>query len=407
MVFLAAPWLSHYLSLTDIGNYVLVQTTSQLIIPALTWNLTVALTREAEDHPVETRQLLQRVHKAIAAVGMLMIPALLARQSIVPQWLLTGLALGCTEAAFAASTAVLQGREEATKILCISTIKTSGFVCVIVAGSIFHFNLEMLLSAQILNNLVFASVAYFVSARCLPTQNRSAATVSLAGMVRYSAATLPHTVSLWLSVSSDRLLLGAVHGAEAVGSYALSYTLAQAVLLLMSGVISALPARVARDPVSWRNSRYVTRFVGYVAVGAFSIIMLMLAVLFFNARQMTLIRNVPSDAPVLVVLIGVAFFCSLYYVLFAAYMYLNRQTDGLAYSGLFVGPLNILIMLALVRMYAEIGAAVGLLCCYVAFGIAYGRIGLRLEPVLRVVAIRSVLVTSAMLAALLSIARVL
>lgn len=382
IVFLATPFLSRHFSLDDLGGYTIVQAGSQLLIPVLTWNTTVALTREANDHPADTSRLLRLVARSAALIGA--IALLLVIPGLLPPLFAITLMLGSTEAAFASAVAALQGREAATTVLTISTLKTLIFVGLIALVVTAELDLYWLLSAQVVNGAASACAAvYLANVLLTRTEAKRDAGISVRQMVAYSAATLPHTVALWVSMSADRLFLGLLQGKETVGSYVLAYTVAQGMLLMTVGIIAALPPRVARAPDTWRSSRNVIRFVYMTAAAALSMGLALLAFLHVNRQWYVVIPRMPDNAPLLVALISSGFYCSIYYVLFASYMYLNRRTEALARSGFYLAPLNVVVMALLVFYMGPAGAAVGLLFSYAAFGVTYGHIALRLEPSLK------------------------
>lgn len=404
IVFLAVPFLSRYLTLGEIGEYALSQTTAQLVVPMMTWNATVALTREAIEHPKSTLRL--HAYITASSFGVAGLAACVTLLNIgLPQWLAFGIALGSVEAAMSASLAILQGRESVNVVVGLSLARTLVFTAAIAIVVTCHLSLGSLLLMLTGSSASMALVACRLARRplTLPAGGEREI-VGPAQMIRYSAATLPHTAALWISLSSDRILLGMIWGKAALGSYVLAYTVAQSVMIVTSGIISALPPRIARFPEMWREPRHVIKFAVWTAVATFGVIFAALVFLVFNRSIFTLIEMLPANADLLVALLGVGFGSSTYYVLFASYMYLHRDTKALAYKAPIVGVVNLATMAAMVLAFEQVGACIGLLFSYASFAVVYGTVALRLEPSLRgiplpVIAIQTVLLACSLLTA--------
>lgn len=382
IVFLASIALAHSYSLAEVGQYILTQTIAQLTIPVLTLNTTVALARESGQNPAKSARLLSYV--AAAAASVFLLGSLVAWLFSSLRWSAMGVNLGACEAMFVAAIAYLQGSERVGLIFKFSTVKTALFATLLF---LCYANLISIDGFIVLLGTVNFLLAGLLVALVLRAARRTAhpdlSDVSVKDMLKYSVATLPHTVALWISVSSDRLILGALVGKEAVGRYSLSYTVAQAVMVIVSGVITALPPRVANDAPFWRIPTNVVGFLKKTALGCFGAVAMLLL---FTALNTHFLHLVPDTGPLsyfLIALIGSAFFFSIYYVLFASYLYLNRDTSALSKAGILVGPVNIGLFFVLIHFFGALGAAVGLVFSYLNFGAAYGYAALKLEPGLK------------------------
>jgi len=382
IVFLASIALARSYPLAEVGQYILTQTIAQLAIPLLTLNTTVALARESGQNPARAGRLLGYVAGAAAAVFLL--GTLVAWQFPSLRWSAMGVNLGACEAMFVAAIAYLQGSERVGLIFKFSTVKTALFAALLFLCYAKLVSIDGFIALLSAVNFTLAALLVTLVARGARRAARSdQSDVSVKSMLKYSVATLPHTVALWISVSSDRLILGALVGKEAVGRYSLSYTVAQAVMVIVSGVIAALPPRVANDAPFWRVPANVVAFVQKTAFACFAAVVMLLL---FTALNNQFLHVVPDTGPLsyfLIALIGSAFFFSIYYVLFASYLYLNRDTSALSKAGLLVGPLNIGLFFVLIHFFGPLGAAAGLVFSYLNFGIAYGYAALRLEPGLK------------------------
>ncbi|MDP3559729.1 MAG: oligosaccharide flippase family protein [Legionellaceae bacterium] len=385
LIFLASLILARVFTLEEIGVYILVQTLSQLIIPLLTLNVSVALMREASEHPIITRKLLCLSSGAIFVLWTFAF--FIKYLAILPSWISLGLLLGPIEAIWGLAIAVLQGKECANIIFKISLIKTGTFFCIISFAYLGYLSMLQVLNYQLVFGVILSILALICAYAKLITHEQKENFVTIKQMVNYSMATLPHTIALWLSISSDRLFLGMIEDKSILGGYALAYTMAQTVMVLISGIITAVPPRVAQEPSIWRDSNFVIKFMQKVALSSFGVILIILFAWKANEYYFHFISSNLPNTYLLICIIGVAFSFSTYYVLFASYMYLNRETNALSFFGLGIAPINLILMYLLILKFGELGAGIGLICSYLLFGLSYGCVALRLEPSLKLTCI--------------------
>jgi O-antigen/teichoic acid export membrane protein len=380
-IFLASLIFTRVFTISEIGFYILVQTISQLLVPIITLNLTVALMREAKVNQQITKKLLIYSTSGVSFLFF----CILATELFLglSNEIAFGLLLGAVEAIFYLAFAVLQGKEHVNQILIVSTAKTLGFIAIITSSFCGYTSLKQVLELQIMLGILINIGALNFAFRQLSGRSEGAESIEIKEILKYSMATLPHTAALWISVSSDRILLGMLQGNKAIGIYGIAFTIAQIVLLLVTGVTTSLPPRIMQDPQMWRNSKFVVKMARQIALVLFAVIILLLIGWRLNEVFFHLIPTRDPVIYMLIALIGVAFSFSIYYVFFASYMYLNRKTGALSYLGLGIGTVNFLIMYLLVYSFGSVGAAVGLICSYTLFGAAYGVVAMRLEPTLR------------------------
>lgn len=381
--FLASLLLLRVYSPAEVGEYVLIQTIAQLMVPLATLNVTVALTREASADVFRTVELLKRI--SIAVITVFILVALIFSLTGSIRWICAAIMLGLSEALYNALVAFLMGRENSTKVLQISLIRVTIFFALLVA-TYFKFLTIIQLVIVFAGFLVCLSgvTVWLIVNRILNNSRlRLRSSITIASMYRYSIGTLPHTAALWFSVSSDRAILGALTGKEAVGQYAIAFTLAQSVMILLAGVISAIPPRIINDIEYWSKPINIVNFVKKIAMLSFSINIISLLVFYINHQYIHAVPHSSKYDLFTLSILSSGYFMSLFYVFFASYMYQQRNTEALTWMGFGLLPLNVGIIYSLVFYFGKIGAATGLLLSYASFGCAYGRAAVRLVPELR------------------------
>lgn len=383
--FLASLLLLRVYTSAEVGEYVLIQTIAQLMIPLATLNVTVALTREAKVDVFRSVDLLKRI--SIAVLVAFALAALVFPLAGSWRWICAAVMLGLSEALYNSLTAFLMGRENSTKVLKISLVRVTVFLGLLIAAYLKYLTIlqMVVLVATFLVGLSLAviwSIVLRVQGN-LRLQRRSSITIST--MYGYSIGTLPHTAALWVSVSSDRTILGALQGKEAIGEYAIAFTLAQSVMVLLAGVISAMPPRIINDVETWTTPSVIIGFIKKIAGLTILINVFALTLFFVNNQFLDLVPNSLSHDLITLSLIGSSYFMSLFYVFFASYLYQRRNTAALTWMGFVLLPVNLAMIYVLVLYFGKIGAAAGLLLSYTGFGVAYGVAAVRLVPELRTI----------------------
>ncbi|WP_339764491.1 hypothetical protein [uncultured Sulfitobacter sp.] len=393
--FLASLLFLKVYSAADVGEYVLMQTIAQLIIPLSTLNITVALTREAKNEIHHVSWLLKYLSCGI--FGVYLFVALIFTFAGDIRWICAAAMLGLSEALYNSLVAFLMGRENSTEVLKISLLRIFVFFILLIATYMKVIDIQTFITVF---SVFLMSMALFILGKIirrvqLIRRLKAQSQITISTMYGYSIATLPHTAALWVSISSDRMLLGSVYGKAMVGEYAIAFTLSQTVMVLLAGVISAMPPKIMNDIENWLNPQIILGFIRKIAIASFGITALNLLVFYANNRFINIVPNSQSTDLITLALISSGFFLSLFYVFFASYLYQRRNTRALTWSGFWLLPFNLAIFYALIHMFGKPGAAIGLMLAYISFGMAYGAAATRLIPELRQVIMPITLICAA------------
>lgn len=381
--FLASLLFLKVYSSADVGEYVLMQTIAQLMIPLTTLNITVALTREAKVEIFHVSQLLKNLVRGIVIAYLTV--ACIYMFSGDFRWICAAVLLGLSEAMYNANVAFLIGRENSNRVLQISLVRIAVFAVLL---ALTYIKVIDILTFVTVFAVFLISMTLVISLSIITRIQRivrfkAQSTVSIATMYGYSVATLPHTAALWVSISSDRMLLGMVYGKALVGEYAVAFTLSQTVMILLAGVISAMPPRIMNDFDTWIKPEVILGFIRKIAAVSFAIAVLNLIAFYLNNRFIDIVPNSQKEDLITLAIISSGFFLSLFYVFFASYLYQQRNTKALTKSGFWLLPLNLAIFYGLIHLLGKPGAALGLMFSYITFATAYGLAAVKLVPQLR------------------------
>ena len=379
LVFLAVPLLSNFLEATDLGIYTLTQTVSQLIVPLITFNTGIALMREIIDNPRPVDLLFQWI--TLFAVLIIALGAVFLQISF--SWVAIALIIGSAEAIQSSAVAIFQGKEQAGHIFGVALFRNLMFGTTVAVAYIHKFDVKTLLFVQAAVYCISAVAAFILARRLVRRSLVDAAKgekIGLKAMFLYSALTLPHTAFLWLSASSDRLLLGAIRGKGALGEYAIAFTFGQIALLVTSGVAMALPPRVARDPENWTNQAFLRRFTLLTGAACLAAHLFALVVIYVDRLTIHQFSKMTSDGVYIIAIISTAAFSSIMYVLYASFLFHHRSTSKLPMAATLAGLTNLVSMSGMVYAFGAVGAAAGLLISYLSFGFFYSRVAAAVHP---------------------------
>lgn len=383
IAFIASLLLLRSYSSSEVGEYLLIQTIAQLMIPLATLNIAVALTREARVDLYRTVCLLRNI-SCYLFIAFLLI-SLIFLQVSSSRWIFVAIMLGLSEALYNVLVAFLMGRENSSSVLKISIVKTMIFTIFLML-SLFNFLsiINFVAFVAFLVILLCVCVIYVIALRVLKINRlKSRSHITYKTMYSYSIGTLPHTAALWISSSSDRAILGAMFGKEVVGQYAVAFTLGQCVMIFLAGVISALPPRIINDPKTWTIPTISINFIAKIAAISLLINVAMLFIFFINNKYFNFIPGSAVNDLITLSLVGSAYFISLHYVFYSSFLYQQRNTTALSTMGFGLLPFNLIVICVAVYFLGKIGAAAGLLMCYTSLSVAYAAAAVRLVPSLR------------------------
>ena len=402
--FLASLLFLKVYSSSDVGEYVLMQTIAQLMIPLTTLNITVALTREAKAEVFQASQLLKYILRGVIVAYIVV--ALVHAIAGDIQWISAALMLGLSEALYNAIVAFLMGRENSNQVLRISLVRIFVFFVLLIATYFKYIDIQTFVTVfSVFLVLMSGFILWKIVRRIeLIRRFKTQAQIKISTMYGYSVSTLPHTAALWVSISSDRMILGYVYGKELVGEYAVAFTLSQTVMVLLAGAISAIPPKIMNDIQTWSQPTVVLNFITKIAVLSFGITALNLVAFYVNNRFLNLVPNSQKSDLITLAIISSGFFLSLFYVFFASYLYQRRNTRALTRSGFWLLPLNLCLLYGLVTVLGKPGAASGLMMAYITFAIAYGAAAVKLVPEVRKVIVPIVTVCAAQIGATVALA---
>jgi Membrane protein involved in the export of O-antigen and teichoic acid len=353
---LSALFLSRYYTLNDVGVYGLAYTFSQLVLPIVSLNASAAVVREGVAEPKTAVNLVRlfafvaATFALLAAIGGVVIERL-------PAWALFGLLLGAADVLQGLLVAQFQSRERPWSALVLTLLRVAGVLASVGLAHARSLTIDELLRLQVAWSFLLGGVA-LVSIR-MPDAGSILESASVRSALVYSAITVPHSIALWLISGSDRMWLARLEGTSAVGLYTLAYTVAQASLVLNSGVAAAMGARVAADYEHWRAPGTLTRFLALIGRLTIGILVGSLVVVHVDRAYLHIVRWPPNDVFIVASIATAGFFISNFYICYAAFLFYHRNTWSITIGTLTAAPITVGLMYLLVRSSGVIGAAVG------------------------------------------------
>jgi O-antigen/teichoic acid export membrane protein len=376
---LYTPLLSGWLGFADFGLFALVQTGSQVLVGLLSLNGGAAVLREGTtDRPQGLAIFLQFSLVTLLLGGAL---ALVSAPLDVTRchWWTYLVLLGSLEALQNLSASWLRSLGSDAWFIGLALFKAGAMLALVLVARDQDWTLTQLLQGQLVIGGLLATGPLLVGLG-LWTAARTSLSTSFATLLAYTLPLVPHAVGQWVIGGSNRFILKAIDGDEAVGVFSLAYTAGMVVLLLNTGLGMVLPQEIVRHYDDWKSGpRRRQLLIGY-SVAAVALLALAFAALEVDRRWLRLTGCDDSQLPLMVGLIGAGLYCHGLYYIYGNFYFYHRATGQLAVQTLAAATVNVLLTAALVPLLGPLGAALASLLTYLAY-LAFVILGLRtLEP---------------------------
>jgi O-antigen/teichoic acid export membrane protein len=389
------PMLTSRLTLAEFGLFSLAQVLSYFLVPIISLNGAAAVEREGSVDIKAGAHLLTRflvITAVVTALGALVVGALDRSEQ---GWVFFALLLAGTESLSLLALTWLRIQQHAWSYGILTILKVAGFAALLVIVP--EWTLESVLVAQ---TAWYGALALAVSGWLLIRNWTSVSTVLLAAVLPYTIPLIPHSAAQWLMSSSDRFVLKAFSGDEAVGVYSVAYTLASVLMLLNSGLALALPPHFFRNYERWISGDLRSRYIrGYSAL-ALSCVTLVLTMVEVDRRSLGMLRTYDARVPVIIGLVAAGIYLLGLYLLYTNILSYHRRTGKLAAATAVAAAFNIGATILFVALWGAVGGAVATAMSYLLYLVVTARAAHAVEARLTALRTNDVLVIAASAAAM-------
>ena len=367
---LAIPVAAHALSLNEIGIYAMGVALVQILAQFLSLGGGAAVAREGATNTLLARSLAMQFSLAALILAALISVAIVVLP--VPNYWIFFIFLAAHEAIQQLLQLVLRAENRPHVFLIFAIIKT--FFWVGFASLVLNFgaNKVWVLDTWLVLQLGAYSVVTLAFVWNRPSKKFGK--LPIAPGVRWAYQHLPyclplilHGLAQWALNSSDRFVVGWMIGNEKLAIYSLAYTVASVMSVLLSGLGLYLPHEIMKNMDEWSSApmryKFIKKFVwGYVVVAVF-----LFAVFLLDYKYIGALKYYHYSMPLIIGIVVASLLYLSIYQIYVCFLFATKATMRLSKITLLVSLLYFLVLVPLVYMLENIGAALATLLAYIYY----------------------------------------
>jgi O-antigen/teichoic acid export membrane protein len=370
------PLLTATLPLADFGLYSLAQAVALLLVPVLSLNGAAAVEREGSEDAHAGDILAGAFLMIVCGLTLVSAAAVFLADDSRGDWLVFATLLGGLEAVHLLFLTLLRLRNHEALYAGFALVRVLGMVALLSAGLLAGWDLRAVLLAQ---TLWYATLVVGIIVWLRPRASRAMISATHA-VLPYTLPLVPHSAAQWAMSSADRVFVKMMIGEEALGIYAIGYTIASVLMLLNSGIALALPPIMFRNYAVWIARSQRQKFLYAYSAATVCIGLGMVALLELDRRFMHLIGTYDAVIPALVGCVTAGLYVLGVYLLFTNVLAFRRKTARLAIVTAVAALLNAVLTVVLLATVGVIGAAISTLLTYAAYLLLVMRAAHNVEP---------------------------
>lgn len=364
LVWITLPLLTVVFGKADLGIYALGHTVATLLAPCFVMNGAAAILREGTNDFPSSTYLLKRF--SFLGIGIAALTTVICGwlPAGTVDWVCIACLLAIANGLYTNVLADFQARNQYWRHLTHGSLKG-----LLIAGSILlavqmQTGARGLLAIQSL--AMFAHAFVLLIARSRHSETKHIATFSAA--LTFTLPLLPHSLSQWVMSSSDRIILGVQINDSAVGQYSLAFAICALLVLINTGIGTALPRYAIRHFERWED-RTVRRKV-LLAYSALAVVTacFTFAALHLVARHTQFLDayDVPEVRYMVAWLLAGQYLLGLYQI-YATYLFYHRRSGLLATQTICGAAFNVVLTTILVSHMGTRGAAIATFFGYAVY----------------------------------------
>jgi O-antigen/teichoic acid export membrane protein len=364
LVWITMPLLTIVFDQAELGIYALSHTVATLLTPVFILNGSAAILREGTNDYPSAAFLLKRYSLLGLAMAAVVTTVCVWLPLTSVDWVCSACLLAISNGLYANVLADFQARNQYWRHLTHGTIKG-----LIVAGSIlvaiqFDTGARGLLAIQSLAIFTHAIVLLIFRVR-----HRDLGHVARFGAaLAFTLPLLPHSLSQWVMSSSDRIILKVQIDDSAVGQYSLAFAICALLVLINTGIGTALPRYAIRHFDRWEDRDVRRRVIFAYSCLAIVTAFITFALVHTVAKYSAFLDayNVPEVQYMVAWLLAGQYMLGLYQI-YATYLFYHRRSGLLATQTVCGAVVNVVLTILLVSQLGTRGAAIATFLGYVVY----------------------------------------
>ncbi|HAV4739634.1 TPA: polysaccharide biosynthesis protein, partial [Acinetobacter baumannii] len=181
-------------------------------------------------------------------------------------------------------------------------------------------------------------------------------------MLLFSIGLLPHTLSQWVSSSSDRFFVKLYTNDIELGYYSFSYSLAAIFMIVNSSLALGIPQLCVKNFIYFNSKKFYSIFFSLVSILWVLFLIIYIGILYYFSDKYD-VKYIFKIG--YVILVGM-YFLSFYYY-YSSFLFYDRASKKLSYITFFVAVLNVSLVVLLTPLFGILGTAFSTLISYLIY----------------------------------------
>lgn len=366
--FLLLPILLKFYSIDDIGIYGLVLVTVQLLISISSFGGAAGILRQGVDSSTRSKQFFN--FYLLITISFYIVAGIFTYgfQGLLPKWFVLSLPMALVETVLTLGLYILISINYKYLYAVFSFLR---ILCLMAAGIIcgyLQLDLQALVYYQTLalGVLCVVAIGYIYFMIHTPEDHQEKANFSQKlSTLSFTTKLIPHTISQWITSSSDRMLIKWFLGPTELGYYTIAYSLAQLIMPINSSLGLILPYQSLNiksaskiESVDYRHRIY--KFATMLFLGLFvGTATLLWLNSYFNVFELKDEIIFPSYC---LIFAGLTLLCA--YHTLTNFNFVSQKSGVISLITMSVAVLNVALTCATLPYLGIFGAALSTCLCY-------------------------------------------
>lgn len=354
--FLYIPFLLQFLSIEDFGNFALIQTIAQLLIPVFLISSTSGIIRELKNGQERSYKVYKTFSTQLLVLNAIFSPFLLwGIDNIYFYSILLALAGGIHEL----NLAWFKVKESFIKFIFQVLLRISSLMVLYIFSNE-SITLIEILKLQYLITLV-TGLLFQVNEIQLNYHFSRKIFISITS---YTIYIIPHGMGIWALSSSDRFIIKYLTNDYLLGLYSLGYSIAMVLSFLNAGLASTIPQIIAKDYKIIDKKSFGEKVIKAYSLASIILFIFIISGIAVDKSFFNILKYHSNEVYFIFLFAFMGIYMLGHYYFFSFFLIYFKKTSRLARISLIAALINVSLTIVLVLWLSILGAAISTFFSY-------------------------------------------
>ena len=371
--FVYIPFLLQILSISDFGNFALIQSLSQLLIPIFLISSTSAVIRESKNGLDKSHKVYQTFSTKILVMNALGCFILIWSDS--PNMYFFSVMLALAGGIHELNLAWFKVNDSFLKFILQVIFR---IVPLLILFMLAHDGMDLY---DILKYQYFITLTSGLSFQIIELKLKYIFRYPLyKSIVSYTVFIIPHGMGIWALSSSDRFIVKYLTNDTLLGYYSLGYSIAMLLSFLNSGLSSTIPQIVAKEYEKIDIKAFGTKIIKTYSIATIALFLAICLFLAIDDSIFNLLKYHNKEVYLVFLFAFLGIYMLGHYYFFSFFLIYFKKTATLAKISLLAASINVLMTTMLVLTISIVGAAISSFFSYITYLALVYNAANKLEP---------------------------